>query len=692
MKRFEQKPLRGSVIFLGIITILFLIAMLIKARGSVIFSCIYLIMLLALLFISYENPGEMLHNNIFKYRWPLAALLFVVLVAFELSGSSIGVFSSYLNGTQSEYTLFGTSRPIRSDEWAVNTPMALSQYKNLFAYFSDIIRGTTTDTFIVYGQPVLDISVIFRPFHWGYLFLSEGRGLAFFWMGRLIALFMVTLEFAMLLTGRNRKISVAAACLITFAPIVQWWFAVNGLVEMLIFGQLAVLLLDRYMKSDSLKRRVLYATVIAICAGGYILTFYPAWQVPLFYVFAGLALWVILNNWRKGVFSLRDLLPLAVLAVVFGGGMLHIFNNSWDTVKTVMNTAYPGIREETGGGTVSTLFQYVTNLFLPFKDISIPDNPCECAVFFDFFPLGIIMSLLVIFKQKQRDKLLIILLVVLVFLGLYCCVGYPLWLTKITLLNNAQAGRAILAFGIVNILLLVRAMSLFKVKLSLAHAAYAAAGLAVIVLVFVMIKFRVYYDVPAMLPLSALILLITFIIILLSGRVVFQKIFCAVCIFLALIMGATVNPIEKGVGALTDTDLYNAISEIAAEDDGLWIAEGGGLPIINIPMAAGAPTINCTNVYPALERWRLLDESGENEEIYNRYAHILINLTDASEPTFELSWADAFTLTIGGEELETLGVEYIMTANLIEEYQTDEVTFEMIGDYNGYMIYHVTYS
>lgn len=37
-----------------------------------------------------------------------------------------------------------------------------------------------TDAFIVYGQPVRSWEVIFRPFHWGYLFLSPAKGLSFF--------------------------------------------------------------------------------------------------------------------------------------------------------------------------------------------------------------------------------------------------------------------------------------------------------------------------------------------------------------------------------------------------------------------------------------------------------------------------------------------------------------------------------
>lgn len=51
----------------------------------------------------------------------------------------------------------------------------------------------------------------------------------------------------MLLSGGDKRLAVSGAFLVAFAPVVQWWFAINGLVEMLVFGQLSVLLLQKYM-------------------------------------------------------------------------------------------------------------------------------------------------------------------------------------------------------------------------------------------------------------------------------------------------------------------------------------------------------------------------------------------------------------------------------------------------------------
>ena len=106
-------------------------------------------------------------------------------------------------------------------------PFTFSQYYNdsgQYPYFSETIRGTLTDTFIAYGLPSWNICTIFRPFVWGYLLFGPARGLSFFWVVRLLALFLVSFEFAMVYTKGNKWLSLAAGMLIAFAPTVQWWF------------------------------------------------------------------------------------------------------------------------------------------------------------------------------------------------------------------------------------------------------------------------------------------------------------------------------------------------------------------------------------------------------------------------------------------------------------------------------------
>ena len=145
--------------------------------------------------MSCENNDSQERNResvIWRYRRMIGLAIFIVAVLFSLNGSSIGSWDKYARDASKtgDAVLIGESRDVRSDEWCVFTPMSLSQYYNHFGRTSDILRATNTDVYMVYGQCVKDWSVVFRPFQIGYLFLDPGRGLSFYWCGRLIALFL----------------------------------------------------------------------------------------------------------------------------------------------------------------------------------------------------------------------------------------------------------------------------------------------------------------------------------------------------------------------------------------------------------------------------------------------------------------------------------------------------------------------
>ena len=154
-------------------------------KEFIVFLVIFLIIFHVLL---DENKRIKFLNFIYTYRLPLAVALIILAVVFQIHGSSINQLNIF---DINHKPLFGVSRIIRSDEFIINTPFAFSQYFNDFSYFSEIVRGTLTDMFLIYGQPVLDIGMLFRPFLIGYLFLNQGQGLSFFWISRLVFLLLI---------------------------------------------------------------------------------------------------------------------------------------------------------------------------------------------------------------------------------------------------------------------------------------------------------------------------------------------------------------------------------------------------------------------------------------------------------------------------------------------------------------------
>ena len=651
----------------------------------------FVISFFVLLFLDRFNQKIWIY--IYKYRYIIALTIFILCVIFEINGSSIGCFNGYLGGKTSDSVLMGTSRPIRTDEWATFTPMTFSQYSDIggkFQYFSHSIRATQTDVFIIYGQPIYSFLMIFRPFQIGYLFLSPAKGLSFFWCGRLIALFMVTFEMGMLITKKKKKLSVVLASLITFAPVIQWWFAINGLVEMIIFGEIAMICVIKYMHTDNYLKRVFYAICISLCGVGYILTFYPAWMIPMAYVFLGIFIWIVATNYKEMKFTLRkDGLICLLLIITMIIPLSIVLIRSWDTIQATLNTVYPGSRSIYGGSeNISWLGRYITNLLFPYTQVDIPENVCEMSVFYDFFPMGIVMALYVIFKEKKKDILLISLLVINSILTLFTIIEFPKILAKVLLLTMSTERRVTTAIGFINIILLIRALSLIKTKMNKLASISISVVLAVIVTILAKSSMKSYLNITSTIIVISVIM-IMFIIILLSNKENINVVLIFTCI-ISIICGLLVNPIRKGTEDVFDNEIIKTIDSINKEDNGNWITEDLGLPYINAPLLSGVSVINCTNVYPNIKLWESLDVNNEYEEIYNRYAHIRIKLTDTNTK-FNLDSPDAFTVNLNVDDISNLNVKYIISLNELEQLSNDRVVIEKIDDVDNFKFYKLRY-
>lgn len=644
--------------------------------------------------------GKAIGAFVYRYRYLFAAAVVFLCVACSISGSSIAQWQHYLPGGNPDAgTLLGMERSIRSDEFAANTPMAFSQYFNhtgAFPYFGDTMRGTSTDMFIVYGQPVLNLMVIFRPFQLGYLLFGPARGLAFFWSVRLVVLFMVSFEFGMLISNRSKSLALSFAVLTAFASGIQWWFAVNGFVEMIVFGELAVLIIYYYLHTSRSAYRFFLTLALVICGGGYILVFYPAWQVSLAYFFLALVIWVFWEGRsRFSTLGKKDIACLLLFLLLLAGAMGYVLFRSGETIGIVLDTAYPGKRVETGGGNGLDLFYYVTSAFLPFSSANMGEhvNAVELSSFLSFFPLGILLSGWVILKEKNRDRLLILLLIVVALLGCYCVIPFPDPLAKLTLLGHSTPDRTRLIFDFVNLVLLIRAAALIKTRCrwwAVLPVAVAYSALAVI-----LNKMALQNYMTKTMSILAFIILLVGVCLLFclvrSKRNAYGFVLFAVCF--SLFAGFSVNPVQQGVDVIYQNPLTQDIAQITNSDhgDGLWLVEGVDYPMINLPVMVGAPTINSTNVYPDLERWELLDPTGASEDIYNRYAHIHVDLQTQEPTSFALLSTDTVELSLNPDDLDTLQVKYILSPNDLTQFNNAEETFELLKQEGDYCIFQVVY-
>lgn len=639
------------------------------------------------IFMHFIFDIKNMYKNIYEYRYCIGFAIVVFAIFFELNGSSISMWKYSTDQYMKESGIIaGKPRWIRVDEWRVYTPMQISQSVSGYKYFNDILRGTETDMFIFYAQPVKNIMSIFRPFLCGFLILDPAKGLAFYWTARIVSLFLVSLMFFMMITGNKKLLSGLGALMVTFAPAVQWWISPIGISEMLIFGQLAILMLYQYMNNNNFLKRFLFLFVIYICSGGYILVLYPAWQVPFAYVFGGAALWVILENRKKCSIKMKDFLSILFFILLLMISFLYIYNKSADTIYAIMNTVYPGKRFETGGGMITELFRSWGNIFFAVKDVLLNANVCESSSFIDLFPIGLILSLWIIFKEKVRDSFLILMSVCVFFIGFWCFFGLPKFLADISLMKTSPASRTLVVFGFANILLLIRALSLVKTSMSFKKTLFISFVLANIAVVSSISLYGMYLT-PGMI---LIIVILSFVIFFSSLQIKLNKVFIAIIIVVVLFSGLFVNPIQSGIGGVDETQLAIAIREINFNKKGLWMMEGNNFYISNYIIMQGASTINSTNTYPNTALWRKFDKDGKYESIYNRYCHVRALISNNfMDDKFQLVQPDVIQINLQPDDLAVLNVDYIVTKNDLSKFNGKNILFKEIYSDAYYKIFEV---
>ena len=131
------------------------------------------------------------------------------------------------------------------------------------------------------------------------------------------------------------------------------------------------------------------------------------------------------------------------------------------------------------------------------------------------------------------------------------------------------------------------------------------------------------------------------------------------------------------------------IKKIVSNDtDSIWITAFTPFYFQNYVAANGAPILNSTNYVPNFDMWEILDTNNEFRDIYNRYAHISVELT-LEKTKIELIAPDHIKLTLNSLNLKDLGIDYILTIENIDEFSTDETKLNCIYDEDGIKIYKV---
>lgn len=574
--------------------------------------------------------------------YALVLAVFAVLVAVGISGSSIGMLYAQEENASAPPPvndpdlLLGHPRPIRSDEWSISTPLAVSQTLQSFPAEPWIGLTRTNPAFFA-GIPTLDETVIAKPQSWGYPLLGAERGLAWAWWFP-IALAACALFGLLLRLTRNGWIAAAGAVFGAVTPFVAWW---NGTDLFTGYAALAALAAINGFVAGSLRRRLAWGAVAGWSVAATVLLLYPPWTVSTGLVVAALVVGLLVDS-RP---SWRSVVPVVAAAGAVAGLIVVPWLRQVSPVIEIINaTIYPGQRtSRPGEGIWQALLSAPAN-FVAGVTGQGPAILNQSEVASSWLPVVLVMLIafaaLIAGRPAPastgltvgRGTLVALVAVLLLLLGWMLVPSLPDALGQVTLLNSVPGSRLPLALGL-GLVLLAAALSTFDlhrlpswlrggliaagVAMSVAGTTYAghllypamsrkgllitAAGAALIAAAFASMATRTWPRV--LLPLGAAYAVISF---------------------------AVVNPVYLGLGPLTHDPVAVYARDVAAQESDPVAVTLGGRELQALVRGGGMQVLSWTTLYPDRMFWEKA-LPGE-EEVWNNYRNYGWYYDPAADP------------------------------------------------------------
>lgn len=636
---------------------------------------------------------ETILDNLIKNRFVIVLASFIILVSFEIHGFSIGMWDQYIQDepiNKNEISLLlGRPRGIRSDEWAVQVPFMLAQAQNdkYYPFYNDnIYTSEPGQNMVLSAAPIFDITIISKLEFFGFLLFGAAKGLSWFWWFRLFLLLLTSFEILMYVTNNNKLLSLIGSFVIAFAPALQWWHG-TSLVDNIALGQLFFISILNYFKyKENRKIKILFAIFTVISSTGLVLHIYPGFQVPIGHILITFLISFIIINYKKIKLGKEDfiIISLAILSSV--SILLYLLIKSKTDIDILSNTVYPGKRFVAGGYLAPQyLFTDIATWLEPFKPISTFSNNSEFSRFITLLPAIILISPFVI-NIKDELRVIRISLYILLFINIsWMLLLYPKLFTKITLLYNVPPERLIVLTGLVSVYLGFSIFSsLLKTK---PFKTYQVVIFSFIICLIYASSIKSSPGVVEYLDKFYLPTIIYFVLLnamfLLGNKKGFT-----VLIIPIILTGMCVNPVVKGLGSIYNKKVSAKIFELKNTDpEGIWASTDWVRA--NYVSTHGVKIINSTNFYPNFEKYEKIDPNKLYQDIYNRYAHVGINITN-EDTVFELVGPDSFFINLNKLDLNKLEVKYILTLDDLESFNDDSIKFERIyGEGDNIKIYEI---
>lgn len=627
----------------------------------------------------------------------LLFLSFVFLVLFKIHGYSFPMWHTYIDGSKQEEIIIGEAQAIRSDDWAVELPLMLSQERHNPKFpmvNQDIGNGSNMLTHS--KNPISHFLTLFRPTVWGF-FIGSDYGLSWMWQSMTFGLFYVFFLVLMLISKNDFILSILGSLFLVFSPFFQ--FFSFHMAEIPIFMGLIFISFSYIFFSKKRKIILLHATILGWELSCFAISFiYPPFQISCGYLLIFMLVGFFFQRFSD--FNIKKYLPYRILGSIVGilffiFVVCYYYFTAKDIINIMMNAVYPGKRFCTGGDySITALFRQnflsLLHLIASFSNINwgIFRNPCRIASFSFFFVPIVIAVLWQTLLKKNYDKFTLILVGYFVLVITYLLCGFPTAVSKFSFFYLMPGNRAIIGLGIANILLIVSFLKniepLSKVQRLVVSVFW---GIALLIIEYkISMEFRQISFIYCI-----IVTIINSLISYFLLNIRLKKQILAVLVGIAMLSTLWFNPVVSGgTKFIYENQLSRKIIDIDKSIKGKSVWATFGLWVYpNLFRMLGVKSINGTHPYPQLDLWQKFDKNNKYLNEYNRFAHVTFKGTQAKGIKFHSPFPDQVIVSFNpaSKISDYFGITHYLVIAEEEKYFKNSKRFKKIFTLNDKSIY-----
>lgn len=278
---------------------------------------------------------------------------------------------------------------------------------------------------------------------------SVDKVLSPWWNIKFYSLLLVSYELFLIITNKNKNVSLLGALIILFSGMIQWNFK-N--IEVLILLELITVLVQKFLEYKKINQKVI--VFIGIIISSILLSFtYIPYVISFGYIFIALIIWLLIKN-------KANILENKKLNII---GITLMFINLISTIIISVNIegqAVVNSRYYRNG--ISYIFNYLYNVLLPFNNV---EEKALLGSFISIFPIPMLVSLYYLFSKEKHTEFLLPITIVTVFETIYCISGLPSALENMTLFSKTNIESVAQAVNFANLILIFYFLENVKEKI-----------------------------------------------------------------------------------------------------------------------------------------------------------------------------------------------------------------------------------